>query len=158
MVFPPTCQEMDFACFSFLSHTAEIIEAPTVMVGDHKREAESIRTGGLFANYAAFCVDTVWAKRGEHLKSHTKNSYDCSRGASFSGVFTECVHLIGFSCHSITQGERKHLVERETDRNESKMFVLLWKCQQRLHVPPWFDWEDFILINQIHLCASLLVV
>lgn len=107
----PTCQEMDFVCFSFLNHTAEIIEAPTVMLRDHKREAESIRIGDLFANYAAFCVDTVWAKRGEHLKSHMKNSYDCYQGASFSGVFSECVHLIGFLRHSSTQHGRKHLVE-----------------------------------------------
>lgn len=55
----PTCQETDFVGLSFLNRTAEIIEVPTVLLRDHKREAESIRIGDLFANYFAFCVDTV---------------------------------------------------------------------------------------------------
>lgn len=113
------CQETDFVGFSFLNHTAEIIEAPTVLLRAYKREAESIRIEDLFANYFAFCVDTVWAKRGEHLKSHMKNSCDCYHGARFSGILAECVHLIGFSRHSSAQQERKHCAGGKTSEERN---------------------------------------
>lgn len=82
-------QETHLIGFSFQNHTAEITEVPIVMLRAHKGEGKSILYGDLFANYSIFCVDTVCAKRGEHLKSHMKNSYDCHHGVWFCGVLTE---------------------------------------------------------------------
>lgn len=77
------------------------------MLSGYKREGENILRGDLFANYSIFSVGTVRATRGEHRKSHLKNSYDCY-GAQFRGVLAECVHLIGFSRHSRAQREGKN--------------------------------------------------
>lgn len=60
----------------------------------------------------------VCAKRGEHLKSHMKNSYDCHHGVWFCGVLTEWVHLIGFSWHPSAQQERKKTCRGGTSRTE----------------------------------------
>lgn len=45
--------------FSFLNHTAEITEAPIVMLSGHEREGETILYGDLFANYSIFSVGMV---------------------------------------------------------------------------------------------------
>lgn len=137
-------QETHLIGFSFQNHTAEITEVPIVMLRAHKGEGESILYGDLFANYSIFCVDTVCAKRGEHLKSHMKNSYDCYHGVWFCGVLTEWVHLIGFSRHPSAQQEKKKNMQGENiRRGEIGSKKLRCVCQDTLRLictdfPPSF--------------------
>lgn len=104
----PTCYETNSIGFSFLNHTAEITEEPIVMLSGNKRLKKHFVWRSVYQLLHLQCRHSV---KGEHRKSHLRNSYDCYHGVLFCGVLAECVHLIGFSQHSSAQREGKNTQE-----------------------------------------------